>query len=80
MKCGQGRHSLGSLFHPNRFVLNPHWLNCLYRLKMGVEVRLLRGAVRRQSMQSLPGQCHQLRVHDADLGVGYYLCSWEMPC
>jgi hypothetical protein len=68
--------------------LDHHWLNCLCRLKMGavdhpsrgVEVRLLKDAVDRRSMQSLPGQCRQLLVHDADPGVGYYLCSWEMPC
>jgi hypothetical protein len=69
-------------------VLAHHWLNSLFRLKRvavdqpskGVEVRLWKDAVNRRSMQSLPGQCRQLLVHDADLGVGYYLYNWEMPC
>ena len=50
------------------------------RLWRGVGVHLLKDAADRRSMQSLPGLCRQLLVHDADLGVGYYLYSWEMPC
>jgi hypothetical protein len=85
---GQDRHSQDSQCRQSSFGQDHHWLNYLCHLKRGavdhpsmdVGGRLLKGAADRRSMQSLPGQCRQLLVHDADLGVGYYLCSWEMPC